>query len=357
MPVTKPHRRTKPADSTEPPVTGTTTARTTDIRSIAYEVQDKEDIQIVIETSRKARAYVRYSATSRQVIVDIPNSRLNLDDDRQKDQDIKHPLVEGLSAATVQSSPRLPPLTRITIDAPKIVSTAVESDNNQIVIDITVPKSSRRSNSTPSSKLNAIIVVDPGHGGALTGAAAGVRGLRVYEKNITLGIASKLRTALEARGTRVIMTRESDVNVPLEERPQIANEIGANVFVSIHNDSWGKANSITGTTVYYHGNSSESRRLARCVEQELADVSGMRDRGAISDTNVYPEGFCVLRDTEMPAVLCELGYINNTSDRTKLLRPAYQRRVAEAICRGIRNYASGERSTARRRARKQAASA
>src|SRR6185312_14056159 len=123
-------------------------------------------------------------------------------------------------------SPRLPPLTRITIDAPKIVSTAVESDSGQIVIDITVPKSSRRMNTRPNGRLNAIIVVYPGHGGALTGAAATSRGERIYEKDITLGIAYKLRTALEATGSRVVMTRKSDVNVPLEERPQIANEIG-----------------------------------------------------------------------------------------------------------------------------------
>jgi N-acetylmuramoyl-L-alanine amidase len=153
------------------------------------------------------------------------------------------------------------------------------------------------------------------------------------------------------------MTREGDTNVPLQTRPQIANEIGANVFVSIHNDSWGQANSISGTTIYYHGSSAESRRLARCVEQELADVSGMRDRGAMSDMTMYPEGFCVLRETSMPAVLCEVGYINNAGDRTKLLQPAYQRRVAEAICRGIHNYASGERRSARRHAKRQPSSA
>ena len=65
------------------------------------------------------------------------------------------------------------------------------------------------------------------------------------------------------------MTRQRDVNVPLQNRPRIANEIGANVFISIHNNSWGKANSITGTTTYYHGKSAASRRLARCVKKEI----------------------------------------------------------------------------------------
>ncbi len=344
-----------------PPVTGTrptnTTTRAADIRGISFETRDNQNIQIVIETSRKARAYVRYSATARQVIVDIPNSRLNLDDDRQKEQDIQHPLVEGLNAATVQNSPRLPPLTRITIDAPRIVSTSIETDVHQIVLDITVPRSSRNTTIRPGRAGRALVVVDAGHGGALTGAKAHVRKRPVYEKDITLAIATKLRSALVARGARVVMTRVGDVNVPLADRPRLANEVGANVFISIHNDSWGKANSITGTTSYFHGKSAESRRLARCVEKELASVSGLRDRGAMSDTTMYPVGFCVLRDTTMPSVLCEVGYLNNRTDRAKLVDTGFQQRVAEAMCNGIHNYVSGESKTARHRSKKQPTSA
>ncbi len=335
----------------------TATTRTADIRSISFDAMDNQDVKITIETSRKSRAYVRYSATARQVIVDIPNSRLNLDDDRQKEQDIQHPLVEGWSAATVQNSPRLPPLTRITIDAPRIVSTSVESSNDQIVLEITIPRSSRNNTAKPGIAGHALVVVDAGHGGALTGAKAHVRNRTVYEKDITLAFATRLRTALIARGARVVMTRVSDVNVPLKDRPRLANEIGANVFISIHNDSWGKANSISGTTTYYHGKSTESRRLARYVEKELAAVSGLRDRGSMSDATMYPVGFCVLRETNMPSILCEVGYLNNRSDRAKLMDTGFQQRVAEAVCTGIRNYVSGEQKTARGHYRKQAVSA
>lgn len=337
--------------------TRTSTARTTDIRGIAYETQDNQNIQIIISTSRRARAYVRYSATARQVIIDIPNSRLNLRDDRQKEQDIQHPLVEGLTAATVQNSPRLPPLTRITIDAPRIVSTSIETDNTQIVLDITVPKSARNNRVRPGRPGRALVVVDAGHGGVMTGAKAKLRKKVVYEKDITLAIATRLRSALVAHGNRVVMTRVGDVNVPLQDRPRLANEVGAHIFISIHNDSWGKANSITGTTTYFHGKSTESRRLARCVERQLASVSGLRDRGAMSDTTLYPVGFKVLRDTTMPSVLCEVGYLNNRADRAKLVTTAFQQRVAEAVCNGINNYVTGEERTARRHAKKQATSA
>ena len=346
--------RIPPPRSTGSPRTTPGSTRVADIRSISYETQDSQSIQILIETTRKARAYVRYSATTRQVIVDIPNSRLNLEDDRQKDQDIQHPLIDGLSAATVQNSPRVPPLTRITIDAPRMVATSVESDNNQIVLEITIPKSSRNNRVRPTGGGHGLVVVDAGHGGALTGAKARYRGRTVYEKNITLAIASRIRAALEARGTRVVMTRNRDVNVPLEDRPRLANELGADVFISIHNDSWGKADSITGTTTYYHGKNAESRRLARCVQKELAAATGLRDRGAMSDTTMYPIGFCVLRDTGMPAVLLEVGYLNNSKDRSRLMEPVFQQRIAEAVCNGIRNYAAGVQNAARRHGRKTA---
>ncbi|HLJ57336.1 MAG TPA: N-acetylmuramoyl-L-alanine amidase [Chthonomonadaceae bacterium] len=353
------HRRprTSEADATDKPRATTTPTRTGEIRGIAYESQDNQTIQIVITTSRKLRAYVRYSATARQMIIDIPNSRLNLEDDRQKEQDIQHPLVEGLSASTVQSSPRVPPLTRITVDAPRIVSTSIESDRTQIVVEITVPRTSRLLKGHRGSIGGKLVVVDAGHGGAMTGAKAHVRKHTIYEKDVTLAIAKRLRAALVARGAHVVMTRVGDKNVDLEDRPEMANQVGANIFISIHNDSWGKANSITGTTAYYHGQSAASRRLARCVEKELAAVSGLRDRGAVSDTTMYPVGFCVLRDTNMPSILCEVGYLNNRKDRAKLMDSAFQRRVAEAMANGIRDYANGGLKTARRRARRSAISA
>ena len=237
------------------------------------------------------------------------------------------------------------------------MSTSVEADNTQLVIEITIPRTSRTNTVKPGRAGTALVVVDAGHGGALTGAKARVRSRIVYEKDITLAIATKLRAALLARGNRVVMTRSRDINVPLEDRPRLANEVGANVFISIHNDSWGKANAITGTTTYYHGKSAASRRLARCVERELAGVSGMRDRGAVADTVMYPVGFCVLRGTTMPSVLCEVGYLNNAADRSKLMNGAFQQRVAEAVSNGIRNYVSGERSTARRHIRRPASTA
>jgi N-acetylmuramoyl-L-alanine amidase len=330
----------------------------TEILSIKAEPLDNQSIRILIDTNRKAQAYATYSKGSRQLVVDIPNSRLNLDDERQKEREIQHPLVEYLSAETVPGSTRVPPLTRITLDAPRFVETTVRTRTNQIILEISAPESGPTGTSKPISNSNNsnnsnIVVVDAGHGGALTGAKGRVGGRMIYEKDIALAIASKLRAALEAHGSRVVMTRLRDVNVPLEDRSRLANEVGADVYISIHNDSSGQANTYTGTTTYYHNNSAEGRRLARCVEQQLAGVSGMRDRGAMPDTSMYPVGFWVLRDTSMPAVLCEVGFLNSSKDRSKLANPAFQQRVADAVCKGIRNYVSGGQTSVRPHGKKQ----
>jgi N-acetylmuramoyl-L-alanine amidase len=324
-----------------------------EILSIKPEPLDNQSIRILIDTNRKAQAYVTYSKGSRQLVIDIPNSRLNLDDERQKEREIQHPLVEYLTAETVPGSTRIPPLTRITIDAPRFVETTVKVRTNQIILEISAPESGRNTTRKPLGSNNDIVVVDAGHGGALTGAKARVGGREIYDKDIALAIASKLRAALEAHGSRVVMTRLRDINVPLEDRTRLANEVGADVFISIHNDSAAQTNTYSGTTTYYHSNSAEGRKLARCVEKELSIVSGMRDRGAMTDTSMYPIGFSVLRDTSMPAVLCEVGYLNNAKDRAKLLNPAFQQRVAEAVCNGIRNYVSGGQNSDRLHSKKQ----
>ena len=356
IPPVRTHRSDGGEDAPPPRPTPEPT-RTAEIFSIRAEPIDKQSIQIIIETSRQAHASVRYISASRQIVIDIPRSRLNLDDEREKDHEIQHPLVEWLSAETVQSSPSGAPLTRITLDAPRFVSTRVETGRRQIILEIAVPESGRGNGGRTGGVKSGLVVVDAGHGGNSTGAKARLGSRRIYEKDVALAIASRLRAVLQARGNRVVMTRSKDVDVALEDRPRLANEVGADVFISIHTDSYGKGNTITGTTSYYHANSAASRRLAQCVERELAAVSGMRDRGAMSDTTMYPVGFCVLRETAMPAVLCEVGYLNNSKDRAKLTDAAFQRRVAEAMCNGIQNYVSGIQNAVRHRGKKQAPAA
>jgi N-acetylmuramoyl-L-alanine amidase len=171
----------------------------------------------------------------------------------------------------------------------------------------------------------ARIVIDAGHGGKDIGANRD----GVYEKNLNLSMALKLKEALEARGMKVYMTRSSDVFLPLPEITRIANEIQPDLFVSIHQNA--STNSgINGIETYYY--TGKSVPLAQRVHRRLTTVVGAPDRG------VRKAMFYVIHHTTVPAILCEVGYISNSGERAQLAGEWRQRKTAEAIAEGVVDY-------------------
>lgn len=167
------------------------------------------------------------------------------------------------------------------------------------------------------------ICIDPGHGGIQPGAAYGGR----LEKDATLSISMRLRDKLEASGYRVIMTRETDIDVSLKRRCEISNGAGADAFVSIH------LNSSTNPTA--HGAETwkwerAKGALAEAVQTALIAASGFKDRGVKSTTAFY-----VLRHTVAPALVVECGFLSNESERGRLFDEAMQDKIAAGITRGI----------------------
>ena len=167
------------------------------------------------------------------------------------------------------------------------------------------------------------ICIDPGHGGIQPGAAYGGR----LEKDATLSISMRLRDKLEASGYRVIMTRETDIDVSLKRRCEISNGAGADAFVSIH------LNSSTNPTA--HGAETwkwerAKGALAEAVQTALLAASGFKDRGVKSTTAFY-----VLRHTVAPAIVVECGFLSNESERGRLFDEAMQDKIAAGITRGI----------------------
>ena len=167
------------------------------------------------------------------------------------------------------------------------------------------------------------ICIDPGHGGIQPGAAYGGR----LEKDATLSISMRLRDKLEASGYRVIMTRETDIDVSLKRRCEISNGAGADAFVSIH------LNSSTNPTA--HGAETwkwerAKGALAEAVQTALIAASGFKDRGVKSTTAFY-----VLRHTVAPALVVECGLLSNESERGRLFDEAMQDKIAAGIARGI----------------------
>ncbi|UCD48588.1 MAG: N-acetylmuramoyl-L-alanine amidase [Phycisphaerales bacterium] len=174
----------------------------------------------------------------------------------------------------------------------------------------------------------ARIVVDPGHGGHDPGTIATNGG---YEKDVNLGVASKLAGILQRRGHQVTMTRQGDRFIELESRAAIANRRDADLFVSIHADS-APDPSAQGFTVYIANSAArESQQVAQAIIRAMK-TTGLRSRG------VRREDYRVLVKTSGPAVLVELGYMSNAREARKLQDSTFQNRLAVAIAAGIGDY-------------------
>jgi N-acetylmuramoyl-L-alanine amidase len=214
------------------------------------------------------------------------------------------------------------------------------------------------------------IVVDAGHGGWDLGTV-GRRGL--LEKDLVLEIAQRLGKLLESRlGADVILTRNDDNYIPLDERAGMANQAQADLFVSVHanysdlpsargvetyytnfftapnakeletRDHSTSANAATLSAADLHEKIEQSRRLAASVQRSLygtlsAQNPGLRDRG------VKEASYVVLTETAMPGILAEVSFVSSPADEQKLRSDGYREQIAEALYKGIARYAAGSR--------------
>ncbi len=155
------------------------------------------------------------------------------------------------------------------------------------------------------------ICIDPGHGGGSSGAVLGNR----YEKNDTLKLSLLVRDILTDRGYTVVMTRDKDSDVSLDERCKIANKARASLFVSIHRNS-SSSSSATGMEMWVHSsNPTDDVLLAQNILDCLETVGISDNRGIHRG---YRDGasmnYYINRNTKMPSVLAEIGFISNTND-------------------------------------------
>lgn len=178
---------------------------------------------------------------------------------------------------------------------------------------------------------NPLIVIDAGHGGVDSGCIKG----DVLEKDINLEIATKVREQLNARGYEVLMTREGDETISLEDRVKLANENGATIYISIHqNASEEEPEDVHGIETYYSGESEvDSKRLAQLMQQQLTNSTDARDRSILANENLY-----VIRETNMPACLVETGFLSNKKECGLLVADDYQTQLAESIVSGVELY-------------------
>lgn len=222
------------------------------------------------------------------------------------------------------------------------------------------------------------VLVDAGHGGKDAGAVSS-RGLK--EKRLVLEIARKVKEELESRGIQVLMTRNADVFIPLSERAQIANKNGVDFFISIHANA-SASRSLNGFEIYYLSEATDDaalaveraensairyehgipRGLTKSLNTTLWDMRESQNRkesfraaGVMADAvsgsvdiaakRVRGANFYVLKWTECPAILVELGYLTNRQDERKLRNPVYKAALADALIDGFWAYKTEFEST------------
>ncbi len=177
-----------------------------------------------------------------------------------------------------------------------------------------------------------IVIIDPGHGG-LDPGALGINGIR--ETDVVLEVSKIVEKLLSDKGVKVMLTRKNEVNLDLSPRVSFANNTDADIFVSIHaNASRGKRRDINGLeTFYFRG--WRGRLLAKRIQKQILRVSpGSPDRG------VKQGRFYVIKNTRMPAVLVEIGFLTGRLDARRLEKNSHRKRLAYAIAKGILDYLS-----------------
>lgn len=184
---------------------------------------------------------------------------------------------------------------------------------------------------TPTPVPKKLVAIDAGHGGEDLGSTR----QRLYEKDANLAIALFLKTELEDAGYDVFMIRDTDVQLELVDRPALAKEQNADLYISIHlNSIEGDSDATQGAEVWYadlHG--EDSKDFAQCVIDELVKVIDTRNRG-IKMSN----GLAVLKYSEMPACLVECGFITSETERAKLFNTEYQQKIAKGVANGIKKF-------------------
>jgi N-acetylmuramoyl-L-alanine amidase len=172
-----------------------------------------------------------------------------------------------------------------------------------------------------------VVVIDPGHGGRDPGAI-GIDGLR--EAPGALAIGQQVAAILEQQGVQAVLTRNSDVEIDLQPRVDIAEQVNATLFVSIHLNAIDMTRpDVNGTSTYYYSSGAD---LAQVIQDAAVQAGGLKDRG------IHSARFYVLRRTSMPAVLVETGFVTGAEDAPKLADPDWQGRMAQGIASGILQY-------------------
>lgn len=185
------------------------------------------------------------------------------------------------------------------------------------------------------------IVVDAGHGGEDPGT---ISPTGIYEKDINLAIAKKIAASLAKNHYKVIMLRQDDSTLSLEERYTTANAQQADFFISVHANAIENSNEVEGIQVLYYPDSEQvNEQLAQQMLKQLTTTTKAGDKGVISRPDL-----AVLRGTTMKSLLIETGFMTNEQELARLLQNAYQQKIADAVTKTVNYYMKDQALTSKK---------
>jgi len=280
---------------------------------VSYERTSSGEIALRVAFTRPAEVTPQLLHSPNRLVLDFANTTY---DEATRYIDVN---IGGVRQIRVGQFAQEPPVVRVVVEMTRVLRYRIlrQGDGECYYIQLYTGERSR-----------AAIMLDAGHGGSDTGAI-GVSG--VYEKDLVLAVTRQVAQALRNRGYEVLLTRESDRFLSLGARADLCNRLLPMVFVSIH------ANSIedpafTGVMSFHFAGAGEAANLAHAIQRNLVSAAGAVDRG------VRTANFFVLRETVVPAVLVEIGFLTNAVEESNLRDAFYQRRIVDGLTQGIDDY-------------------
>lgn len=295
------------------------------------------DNQLVVSLDGEVKPSISTLANPHRIVVDIPNATFSNSFSQSLSIGTIGKLdVSGYSSVSeVRYSlfSRDPEIVRIVIVADNEIPFEFQSEmnSNTLVVDVTEADESTTSVPVPPivDSGRKTVVIDPGHGGSDSGTI-GIT--NKYEKDFNLSLSLKVEALLQNEPEiNVVMTRDVDEYPTRSERVALANQLQADLFVSIHGNSVLASPQASGTETYYYQRSS-SKDLANVIHKHVVKALGFKDRG-VKEGNLQ-----VIRETTMPAVLLEIGFLSNLAEEKALFTEAVQDKAAQAIVTGIKEY-------------------
>lgn len=316
-----------PGGSTSQPVTDPN-ANLTALTGLSF-----SDNQLILAVNGNVTPKTSKLTGPNRIVVDLPNVKFGpefasvspLDGNQNGQFEVNgYPAVSKVRYSLYSNSPST---VRVVIDLNYANGYQVTNlGDGLIIVDLNQQGSSDPSATVPGGNGKKLVVIDAGHGGTDPGAIS-TTGKK--EKDFTLAVVQKVAALLKNEpDIDFVLTRSGDTYPTLSDRSNLANKLKADVFVSVHGNSG--AASASGVETYY--TRSDSATFAKIMHKYLVAATGLTDR------KVKTSSLHVTRETTMPAVLLECGFLSNKGDEAKMYSSAFQQRVAEGIVAGIKEY-------------------